>query len=377
MRKILLAGLVVLLAACESENDGYQISGTVENAPDGQKVIVSKLNDSNTQIVHLDTAEVKDGRFELDLPEVEEPTISFLTVEGTRGNVVYIAENTPIEFKVYPDSIYSSEISGGKDNEVLSTYLVNVRDVSRKMSESRNSLREAMMNRDSAAVQELQSFEKQVFEEDKKNKGEIIEANPNSIVSVMVLQDMLNSSAYSSKELQNYYDQLSPEIKELPLSKTIKASLDKMSKTDVGSKAPEFSAPTPDGEQLALNEVLGKVTLIDFWASWCKPCRVENPNIVEVYKKYHDQGFEIIQVSLDRPGQKDKWVQAIEDDNLEEWHHVSNLQFWQDPVAVEYGIRAIPAAFLLDEDGNIIAKDLRGEALGEKVEEVLNGSSTN
>ncbi|MCC8358788.1 TlpA disulfide reductase family protein [Salinimicrobium sediminilitoris] len=372
MRKILLVGLVVLLAACESENEGYRVSGTVQNAPDGQKVIVSELNDSNTQVVHLDTIEVQDGKFELDLPEIEKPTISFLTIEGTRGNVVYIADNTPIDFKVYPDSIYSSEVSGGEDNEVLTSYLKNVREVSRKMGDNRTALREAMMNRDSVTLQNLQTFQQQLFEEDKQAKVELIESNPNSIVSVMILQDMLNISAFSSSELMGFYNQLSPEVKEVPLAKTVKTRLDKMSKTAVGSKAPDFSAPTPQGDELALSDALGKVTLVDFWASWCKPCRVENPNIVEVYKKYHDQGFNIIQVSLDRPGQKEKWIQAIEDDNLGEWNHVSNLMFWQDPVAVEYGIRAIPAAFLLDENGNIIAKDLRGEALGEKVGEVLN-----
>lgn len=376
MRKILLAGLVILMAACESENEGYQISGTVQNAPDGQKLIISELNDSNTQVVHIDTIEIKEGKFELDLPEKEQPTISFLTVEGTRGNVVYIADNTPIEFKVYPDSIYSSEISGGADNEVLSTYLESVKGVSKKMGEQRKAAQEAMMNKDSVALQNLQAFQEQLFEEDKQTKASLVESNPNSIVSVMILQDMLNTSAYSSAELKGFYEQLSPEVKELPLAKIVKTRLDKMSKTAVGSKAPEFSAPTPEGNELALNDALGKVTLVDFWASWCKPCRVENPNIVEVYKKYHDQGFNIIQVSLDRPGQKDKWIQAIEDDNLGAWNHVSNLMFWQDPVAVDYDIRAIPAAFLLDENGKIIAKDLRGDALGQKVGEVLNNSSS-
>lgn len=376
MRKILLAGLVILMAACESENEGYQISGTVQNAPDGQKLIISELNDSNTQVVHIDTIEIKEGKFELDLPEKEQPTISFLTVEGTRGNVVYIADNTPIEFKVYPDSIYSSEISGGADNEVLSTYLESVKGVSKKMGEQRKAAQEAMMNKDSVALQNLQAFQEQLFEEDKQTKASLVESNPNSIVSVMILQDMLNTSAYSSAELKGFYEQLSPEVKGLPLAKIVKTRLDKMSKTAVGSKAPEFSAPTPEGNELALNDALGKVTLVDFWASWCKPCRVENPNIVEVYKKYHDQGFNIIQVSLDRPGQKDKWIQAIEDDNLGAWNHVSNLMFWQDPVAVDYDIRAIPAAFLLDENGKIIAKDLRGNALGQKVGEVLNNSSS-
>jgi peroxiredoxin len=377
MRKILLAGLVVLLASCESENEGYQISGTVQNAEDGQKIIVSEINETNTQAIHIDTVTLQDGRFELDLPEKEKPTISFLTVEGTRGNVVYIADNTPIEFTIYPDSIYTSNIKGGEDNEVLTAYMENVRKIGRQMGDHRNSMREAMMNRDSAAIGELQAFQEQVFEEDKKAKTEIINENPGSIVSVMILQDMLNSSAYSSSELMELYEGLNPEVKETSLAKMVKTNLDKMSKTDIGSKAPVFSAPNPEGEEISLNEALGKVTLVDFWASWCKPCRVENPNIVEVYKKYHDQGFNIIQVSLDRPGQKEKWIQAIEDDNLGDWKHVSNLMFWQDPVAVEYGVRAIPAAFLLDEEGKIIAKDLRGEALGEKVGEVLAGTASN
>ena len=377
MRKILLAGLVIFMAACESENEGYKISGTIQNAPDGQKLIISELNDSNTQVVHIDTVEIKEGKFEIDLPEKEQPTISFLSIEGSRGNVVYIADNTPIEFKVYSDSIYSSEISGGADNEVLSTYLESVKGISKKLGEHRNAAREAMMNKDSVTLQNLQAFQEQLFEEDKQTKASLVESNPNSIVSVMILQDMLNTSAYSSAELKGFYEQLSPEVKELPLAKIVKTRLDKMSKTAVGSKAPEFSAPTPEGNELALNDALGKITLVDFWASWCKPCRVENPNIVEAYKKYHDQGFNIIQVSLDRPGQKDKWIKAIEDDKLGAWNHVSNLMFWQDPVAVNYGIRAIPAAFLLDENGKIIAKDLRGDALGQKVGEVLNNSSSN
>lgn len=376
MRKILLAGLVVLLAACEGENEGYRISGTVQNAPDGQKIIVSELNESNTQAIHIDTVTVQDGKFELDLPEKEKPTISFLTVEGIRGNVVYIADNTPINFTVYPDSIYSSEISGGEDNKVLSAYLLHVKKVSKKMNENRTSMREAMINRDSTSLVNLQEFQQQAFDEDKNAKVELIQSNPNSIVSVMILQDMLNSSAYSTSEIMKLYEQLGTEVKENSLAKIVKTSLDKMSKTDIGSIAPQFSAPTPDGNEFALKDGLGKVTLVDFWASWCKPCRVENPNIVNVYNQYHDKGFNIIQVSLDRPGQKDKWIQAIEDDNLGQWNHVSNLMFWQDPVAVEYGIRAIPAAFLLDENGRIIGKDLRGDALGEKVAEVLNGSAT-
>jgi len=135
--------------------------------------------------------------------------------------------------------------------------------------------------------------------------------------------------------------------------------------------APKFEGPTPSGDILSLDEALGKVTLVDFWASWCKPCRIENPNIVSVYQDYKDKGFKVLGVSLDKPNQKDRWIKAIEDDNLT-WNHISNLQYWEEPIARLYGISSIPAAFLLDEDGRIVAKDLRGQALRNKVDELLN-----
>jgi len=124
------------------------------------------------------------------------------------------------------------------------------------------------------------------------------------------------------------------------------------------------------GLTLILAPWLFKVTMIDFWASWCKPCRRENPHIVNVYNKFHDKGLEIIGVSLDRTGQKDRWIKAIADDKLA-WQQVSNLQFWQDPIARTYSVRSIPASFILDENGKIIAKNLRGPALEAKMKELL------
>lgn len=371
MRKILIVSLIALFASCEEENQGYMISGTVENAQEGQKVYVSELNDSNTQTIPLDTAVVKNGKFELDLPEKEQPSISFLTFEGARGNILYIADNTPINFHVYPDSLYASKVTGGKDNEILYTYLDKIRASNKKMNDNRMAMRKAFSAQDSVQLATLQETQQQIADEDKVNKEELVSNNPNSIVSVMVLQDMINTRQYTAKELRELYENLSEEVKQTSLAEMLDQKLKNLSRTDIGNPAPDFSAPTPEGKELALQDALGKVTLVDFWASWCKPCRAENPNIVEVYKKYHDKGFNIIQVSLDRPGQKEQWTQAIADDNLGDWNHVSNLMFWQDPIAADYGVRAIPAAFLLDENGNIIAKNLRGEELEEKVSEVL------
>lgn len=371
MRKLLILGLVALFASCQEEDSGYQITGTVANATDGQKIYISELNETNTQTVPIDTVVVKDGTFEADLPEKEMPSISFLTLDGVRGNVLYIADNTPISFEIYPDSLYASTVTGGADNKILYDYLSEIRTTNQQMGEIRGSMREAFTTQDTSLLSELQLRQQEIIDLDKENKLELVRENPGSLVAVMVLQDMVSTRMYSVAELKGLFENLSAELKQTPLAKRLKQDLENLSQTAIGSQAPEFSAPTPDGEELALNDALGKVTLVDFWASWCKPCRVENPNIVDVYEKYHDKGFNIVQVSLDRPGEKEKWLEAIEEDNLGRWHHVSNLMFWQDPIAARYGVRAIPAAFLLDENGKIVAKNLRGEALGQKVGALL------
>ena len=119
-----------------------------------------------------------------------------------------------------------------------------------------------------------------------------------------------------------------------------------------------------------MSEILGKVTILDFWASWCRPCRLENPNFVKLYDKYHEKGLNIISVSLDRENQKSRWIKAIEKDNLS-WYNVSNLKYWQDPVALMYNITSIPATFILDDKGTIISTRLRGSALEKKIDELF------
>lgn len=136
----------------------------------------------------------------------------------------------------------------------------------------------------------------------------------------------------------------------------------------IGGEAPDFSQPKPDGEALKLSDLRGKVVLVDFWASWCGPCRRENPNVVRLYEQYKDAGFDVLGVSLDN--KKDRWLKAIKDDGLT-WHHVSDLKGWQNEVAVQYGVSSIPHTVLLDREGRIIGRNLRGPALERKLEEVF------
>ncbi len=139
-------------------------------------------------------------------------------------------------------------------------------------------------------------------------------------------------------------------------------------KTAVGSLAPEIALTDPDGKIRKLSSLKGKVVLIDFWASWCGPCRKENPNVVNIYGKYHDKGFEVYSVSLDKD--RASWLAAITKDNLSWPNHVSDLKYWKSEGAATYGVTSIPATFLIDKKGKIVAKKLRGEELENKVKEL-------
>jgi peroxiredoxin len=143
---------------------------------------------------------------------------------------------------------------------------------------------------------------------------------------------------------------------------------DALAKTAVGAPAPDFTQDQPDGTPLSLSSLKGQLVLIDFWASWCGPCRMENPNVVAMYNKYHDKGFEILGVSLD--DDREAWLQAIEDDGLT-WRHVSDVKGWENAVAKEWAVRSIPHTVLVGEDGVIMAKNLRGADLEAKVAEIL------
>ena len=179
---------------------------------------------------------------------------------------------------------------------------------------------------------------------------------------------MYASKAVEEQKIKALIEALSPEIKQSDAGQKLMANWNANLATAIGSKALEFSGPNPDGKTLSFGELKGKVTILDFWAAWCKPCRAENPNVVSVYNKYHEKGLEIISISLDK--NREDWIKAIAADQMD-WHHISSLAYFDDPIAKQYNIRAIPATFILDENGVIVAKDLRGPALGAQIEKML------
>ena len=195
-----------------------------------------------------------------------------------------------------------------------------------------------------------------------------ISENPKAYLSIILVENFLMRGYIPTEETTNYFNKLDKSILETKRGQKLSELIKVTNTVKIGKKAPNFSAPSPEGKPISLNESLGKVTIIDFWASWCGPCRQENPNVVAMYNELHEKGLNIIGVSLDRDG--DKWKEAIAKDGLT-WPQISNLKFWQEPIAEQYNVKSIPATFILDENGIIVARDLRGDELKAKVKEIL------
>lgn len=358
--------LIMMLAACETTN-GYVIEGLLEGEnTDGTELTLRKYAEGN-QLITVDSATVTKGSFTFKGGTLTSPELHYIFFGKGQENIPIIVENGTIEISAQRDSLAFAKIGGTMQNELFSDFLKGSRVLSRKASSMNEDMRTAQSKRDTVTMNSLREEYFELMEEAKDYELEYVKSNPNALVSALVIYRILSTKAKENSEVQELYNALTPEIKESNTGMKIKEALAKDANTSIGSKAPNFSAPNPNGEQLALNDVMGKVTIVDFWAAWCKPCRAENPNIVRVYNKYKDQGLSILGVSLDRNA-KD-WKKAIEADGLT-WHHVSNVKYF-DEIAKLYNVDAIPATFILDENGVIVAKDLRGASLDAKIGELL------
>ncbi|MDC8004607.1 TlpA disulfide reductase family protein [Aureisphaera galaxeae] len=369
MRRLIAFFITLLFISCnETSSDSYTLEGNALGYADGTKVLVYDVVNNQTKI--KDTLEIIGEKFSKTYPNETDTKIHLLRMDGSRNNIIYFVENEPIKATIYKDSLGASFVTGGKQNELYNEFNEGMASINKKKQQITAAFRQAQVEQDGILVNELRAQSQALTAEERGYKSNFVNENRNSVFSIMLLAELLGKEEMTTEQANQIIGELSPKMAKHPLVDNLKKTIEAKKKASIGGVAPDFSAPQPNGEMLSLKETLGKYTIIDFWASWCRPCRMENPNVVKVYNEYHDKGLNIISVSLDKANQRDRWLKAIEDDKMD-WYHVSNLQFWQDPIARQYNVRSIPATFLLDEEGRIIDKNLRGAALQQKIASLL------
>ena len=377
--KTLLIALLFTSCNTAPKRDGYLIHGNAKGIYNGIRVYLKTFGPNNRPIA-IDTAMVMNEKFTLE-GKVIEPEICQLYINSVKGSLPIIVENREITIDVNKDALSSSKIQGSKTNEALSAYNAKIMGINEKRRTLNLAARQAAQSDDNEKLKSINKELTDLNTEIMNSPNEFIKNNGDNYYSLFLMQNMLRRRNFDPQKLTDMYNGLDENLKNSNQGKEILAQVERVKKmleaqenTQIGKIAPEFSANTPDGKVLGLKDVKDKVTIIDFWAAWCGPCRRENPNLVKVYKKYHDKGLEIIGISLDgtmrQPDPSKAWKKAIADDKLT-WPQISNLKYFNGPIAQMYAIQAIPASFVLDADGKIVAKNLRGPALEAKISELL------
>ena len=373
MKKIFsLLSLSVLLISCSK---GYVIRGTVDGVPNGTRVILERQQQSLGFLVAVDSAKVQDGHFTFE-GKAAEPALYQIAIDSVRGKSLVIVEEGDISIKVNKENVALNKVSGTYNNDELTAFGSKTAAIQQKVMDFQKAnnivMKEARAKKDTATINRL-------FRENRALKNDInkellalqedyTDKHPKSFISVILIQSAMSYPDADIAKVRARFDNLDSSLKKTIVGKNVAKKLEELKSINIGRKAPDFSAPDTNGKNVALSESLGAVTIIDFWASWCPPCRKENPNMVALYKEFHDKGLNIIGVSLDKDAAK--WKEAIAKDGLV-WTQISNLKYWDDPIAQKYGVESIPATFVLNQYGVVVAKDLNGETLRQKVAKLL------
>ena len=348
--------LIIFIFGCSSGSNEYTLNGTI-NLEDGQSVLLFGVDDES-QLMPIDTVKVEAGTFSFS-GSAKYPEMHYLNFEGVRSLLPLVIEPGIITVQVNKDSIQNASVRGTKSNIDVSQFLEEVSTFNMALREISFELRNAMLQKDSLNISDLQDQYDNMVAKLTDFELSYITDNPDSYVSSLILEQQVTSGQIDSAEAQLLFDQLDGHIKKTKSAQNIEKLLnpEEVEKEkefpEVGEIAPDFQAPSQTGELNSLYKTKGKFTVIDFWASWCKPCRDQSPELVELHNNYRSKGLTIMSVSLDR--NNERWLQAIKDDNLN-WTHVSNLKHWKDPIAAEYNVRSIPELFLIDEKGAVLAR---------------------
>jgi len=364
MRNVLTILVFVLtVLSCQSAKDEYSIKGTIAGVETG-KVYLLKLVGEQPQ--SIDTADVVGGKFTFKGKMVT-PDIRMLRLNDQDYFAQFFLDNANITVTAKKDSLRSTKITGSPTQDIFKTYIAEMEKLNKEVLALQGKYQNAMSTGNTSEADKAKIDYQAIIDNNKVYTKNFVKEHSNSVVSAYITLFQL-ADQIDVAELDSLASKFAPELSKSEYVVKINERIQEQKKTAIGIVAPDFTMNDPEGKPIQLSSLRGKIVLVDFWAAWCGPCRQENPNVVKLYQQYHDKGFEILGVSLDK--NKEDWLKAIKSDNLT-WMHVSDLQYWQNAAARLYGVNAIPQSFLLDKDGKIIGKGLRGEQLANKLMELF------
>lgn len=365
MKKVLLFAVAIAMVAisCQQKPASFSLSGKLEGDVN-EALTVSIYGKDGMKT--LDTLNIVDGVVNYST-HLEEPVLVIVGVDKSRNSINFFGENCAYTINGKVNAIADAEVTGGDLYTAYKTIADVKADFQRRSGQLRQEYKVAEQAGDTVRqneiIKEYEEGNKKVEEQQK----DFIKANSTSPVAAFLVRNMYGHE--SLEKIKEGMGMLDASLATSPYYLALQERVEKLESVAVGKEAPDFTLMDVNGNPLTLSSYRGKYVLIDFWASWCGPCRRENPHVVELYNEFNAKGFDILGVSLDN--KKENWLKAIEDDQLV-WNQVSDLKGWKNEVAQLYAVSSIPHTVLVDKEGKIIAKNLRGEELRAKVAELLN-----
>lgn len=359
-------GKILLMAWCiltcfQSIAGNYKISGDVEIKEGTILLIVERASGRDT----IGRAPLHDGKFVLE-GTVAQPEVALIAVEGYEGGFLFFLDSDAPYTMVLRQNF--SEIKGGKLQTAYTDYQALVASLNKELQELKGKIEEESKARHFRTVSELNKQLDELTQKNAKRIDEFIQLNKENLLGVYI-SCLTARNTGNVEVMEKVYSDLSESVKQLTPATLLAKQISILKSLQVGQEAPDFVLQDVNGKEVRLSDIKGKIKLLDFWASWCGPCRLENPNMVKLYNDYKDKGLAIVSVSLDTD--KAKWLKAIEADGLP-WVHVSSLKGWKCEVVKRYEVDAVPYIWVLDENNRILGKQMRGEVLRAFVSEKLN-----